>query len=132
MTELTERRKADRTVMAAYAADLAREHGLTAEVHPEQDGTRRTSVDLAGPHGLRLTVKFDGSSPHTEPDTYVLSWHGVDEGQRLAPGKFGSVNPVHGHKATDVARGFRELARLLAWRFECIADGSAFVAGPAK
>jgi hypothetical protein len=39
----------------------------------------------------------------------------------------GSVNPYHGHKATDVARGFRALYWLLERRFASIADGSAFV-----
>jgi hypothetical protein len=132
---MTERRKADRAVMAGKVAALAAEHGLQAEVRPaEEPLTRATFVDLVGPHGLRLTVSFQGRSPHTQPDTYVLSWYGVEDGWRLSPDAFGDVNPYHGHKATDVARSFPHLRALLRDRFETIADGTAFVqaAGPAQ
>jgi hypothetical protein len=117
-------RKADRAAMAIQVAALGTEHGLAVSYIPEVKGTRRAYAELTGPHGLRLTVKFDGGVQ--DPDTYVLSWHGVDEGTRLCPGKFGDVNTYHGHKATDVAHGFAELRRLLARRFASIADGSAF------
>jgi hypothetical protein len=126
---LSERRKADRALMAGIVAELARVHGLNAIVTDEQHGSRKTSVDLAGPHGLKLTVQFRGSSPQAMPDTYVLSWYGVEAGWRLAPGVFGDVNPYHGHKATDVVHGFRGLAGLLARHFAAIADGSAFGTG---
>jgi hypothetical protein len=142
MSELTERRKADRAVMVKQVAALAEGHGITAEVRsggrgPLSDASRAVSVNLAGPHTLGLTVIFDGNSPQSEPDTYVLSWHmrpRADEGKgrQLAPHAFGSVNSYHGHKATDVARGFAQLYYLLSRRFAAIADGSAFVAGPAK
>lgn len=126
MTELTERRKADRARMAGAVAELARTHGLGVMVYPELPGTRRCSVDLHGPHGLGLTVSFDGASPQPVADTYVLSWHGSS--RRLRQAAFGSVNRHHGHKATDVARGFPELAALLARRLSAIAGGSAFTA----
>lgn len=125
---LTERRKADRAVMAEHVAQLARSHGLSAYVTVDE-AIKQASVDLVGPHGLTLIVRFRGNTPQCEPDTYVLSWYGVDEGCRLDPRVFaaGSVNPHHGHKATEVANGFRELAGLLARRFASIEDGSAFV-----
>jgi hypothetical protein len=122
---LTSRRRADRGAMAAQVAALAGEYGLTAVHFAEQPGMRRTSVSLEAAHGLRLIVKFDATL-HA-PDTYVLNWHGVDEGTRLHPGMFGVVNSAHGHKATDVARGFAQLTRILKERFAVIADGSAFV-----
>jgi hypothetical protein len=128
---LTELRKADRALMAGTVAELARQYGLSAMVTGEQHGSRQTSVDLAGPHGLKLTVQFRGDTPQASPDTYVLSWHGVDidgQGWRLNPAEFGIVNSVHGHKATDVARGFSSLEALLTRRFTRIADGSAFIA----
>lgn len=125
---LSAQRKADRAVMAGMVAELARGHGLSPVVTGEQHGSRRTSVDVTGPHGLRLAVEFRGSSPQSEPDTYVLSWHGVEDGYRLNPAKFGDVNPYHGHKATDVARGIISLDALLTRRFASIADGSAFTA----
>lgn len=83
-------------------------------------------MELAGPHGLKLTVKFDGDGANG-PDTYVLSWYGVEDGVRLAPGTFGRVNPYHGRKSTDVAHGFKALRFLLQCRFTVIADGSAFI-----
>jgi hypothetical protein len=122
---MSAKRKADRGAMASQVAALAVEFGLTAVHRIEEPGTRRTSVDLSGPYGLRLTVKFDATL--YAPDTYVLNWHGVDEGTRLHPGMFGIVNSFHGHKATDVPRGFEQLTRILRERFAVIADGSAFV-----
>jgi hypothetical protein len=128
---LTERRKDDRALMAGTVAELAVMHGLSAVVTGEQHGSRQTSVDIAGPHTLGVTVRFRGDSPQDRPDTYVLSWHmrpWADEG------KGWSLNPAafvdqrsHDTKATDVARGFDTLAGLLARRFAAIADGSAFV-----
>jgi hypothetical protein len=125
--ELTARRKADRAAMALQVADLAAEYQLDIWLRPEQPGTRRVGVDLAGPHGLRLTVDFDGSRRALALDVYVLNWHGVEEGTRLHPGMFGHVNEAYGHKATDVAHGFDQLLRTLRDRFKVIADGSAFI-----
>lgn len=116
-------RKGDRAAMALQVVDLAGEYQLAAWYIPEVKGTRRAYADLQCPRGLKLTVKFDGGSQ--DPDTYVLSWYGV-EGARLRPGKFGSVNSYHGHKATDVAHGFAELLDLLRRRFASIRDDSAF------
>jgi len=123
---LSASRKADRATMASAVAAQAAEYGLRAVHRIEEAGTRLTSVDLTGPHGLKLTVKFDGS---TGNDMYVLSWHGVDEGVRLDPRRFGRVNTHHGHKATDVAHGFAQLRSTLRRRFAAIADGSAFIIG---
>lgn len=125
---MTERRKADRAIMAAQVAELARGYGLDARVvSGEHLRPRAMFVNLEGPHGLKLTVQFSGDSPHREPDTYVLCWHGLETGWRLDPDRFGSVNPYHGHKATDVARGFGSLIGLLAMRFARIRDGRAFI-----
>lgn len=126
---LTERRKADRAKMAGHIAELARQYGIGNLTTAEQHGSRQVSVDLAGPHGLKTTIQFRGNSPHSQPDTYVLSWHGVEDGWQLSPDTFGHVNPCHGHKATDVIRGFRPLLAALRWRFEDITDGSAFIPG---
>lgn len=124
---LTERRRADRGKMAAQVAELAAGRGITARaVSGEHQRPRAMFVNLEGPHGLRLAVAFDGSSPHSEPDTYVLSWHGVADDWQLAPDQFASVNPYHGRKATDVAHGFPDLCQLLDQRFAAITDGTAF------
>jgi hypothetical protein len=114
-------------MMAGRVAQLALDHGLDNLTTGEQQGSRRTSVDVTGPHGLRLTMAFNGNGPHPQADTYVLSWYGVEPGWRLAPDAFGNVNPHHGHKATDVVHGFRSLENLLARRFAAIADGTAFL-----
>jgi hypothetical protein len=126
---LTERRKGDRAVMARYVAQLAEAYGLTAEVAPGLD-KRELCVRLAGPHGLGLTVRFQGNSPQCEPDTYVLSWHMTPwktDGYRLSPRVFEAVNPHHGCKATEVANGYRELCELLSNRFAHIMARTAFV-----
>jgi hypothetical protein len=123
---LTSRRKADRAEMSRQVAGLAAEYGLTAE---QVTSTGMNSVDLAGPHGLRLTVRFYGSSTRggPDPDTFCLSWYGVEEGARLHPGMFGNVNKYHGSKATDVAVGFAQLLRILRERFAVIRSGTAFI-----
>ena len=125
MTELTARRKDHRFTMALQVVDLAGEYRFAAWHRSEQDGTRRTDVDILCPRGLKVTVRFDGGSPYA--DTYVLSWHGVDDGVRLHWGMFSHVNPFHGHKATDVARGHAQLIRILRERFAVIRDDSAFI-----
>jgi hypothetical protein len=128
MTELlTARRRADRSEMAQAVCFLLGEYRqLTGTLRPEQDGSRKTSVEIEGPHGLKVTVHFDGAGANG-PDTYVLSWHGVEDGVRLHWGMFGNVNRCHGCKATDVATGFAQLLRILRERFAVIADGSAFI-----
>lgn len=127
MAELSARRKADRAAMAHRVVDLADEYQLAAWHRPEAEGSRRTSVDLECPRGLKLTVTFDGDTRWNGPDVYVLSWYGVEDGTRLHPGMFRDVNPYHGHKATDVARGFADLEWTLRERFAVIRDDSAFV-----
>jgi hypothetical protein len=127
---LTERRQADRREMAHDVADLAEAHGLTAEV-AHDPAKRRMTVTIAGPHTLGLTVTFDGKSPHPEPDTYVLSWHmrprsAEGTGWLLKPSEFQNVNPHHGTKATDIARGWDQLGRVLTQRFRAIESGAAF------
>jgi hypothetical protein len=115
--------------MALRIVDLAGEYKFSARVHPGIYGPRHLAVDIEFPHGLKLTVNFDGSNRGAGPDVYVLSWH-VDpwdeDSTRLHPGMFGNVNSFHGHKATDVARGFAQLTRILRERFAVIRDGSAF------
>lgn len=123
----TAQRKAERAAMALQVVDLASEHGLAAWHQPEQNGTRLTSVDLQGPHGLQVTVRFQGYPGGTARDTYVLSWHGVEDGWRLDPRAFQTVNKFHGRKATDVAHGFDTLYVLLDRRFRRISDGTAFI-----
>jgi hypothetical protein len=123
LAALSARRKGDRQVMALRLVNLTGEYKLVANWIPEVKGSRRTHVDIEGPHGLKLSVRFDGNG--SDPDTYVLSWHGVED-VRLAPGKFYSVNKFHGHKATDVAYGWAQLMNLLRRRFAAVRDGSAF------
>jgi hypothetical protein len=134
LAALTERRKADRAVMARYVADLARAHGLVAGIVGERPGEqdRTVKVVMNGPHTLGLTVRFQGHSPQCEPDTYVLSWHmrpWDDEGKgwELASGFADARTGRHDTKATDVANGWPELVQLLTRRFEAIQNGSAFV-----
>lgn len=129
---LTERRKADRALMAGEVAELARQYGLDNLTTGEQHGSRATSVTVTGPHGLKVNVSFSGISNGNAPDTYILCWHGVEPRWRLQPGKFWSVNEYHGHKATDIVHGFTALLALLGRRFAAIEDGSAFIPSPGR
>jgi hypothetical protein len=127
---LTERRKADRALMAGSVAELARQYGLRAVVTGEQHGSRETSVNLSGPHELKLTVHFRGDS--VQPDTHVLIWYRVDHpvpgsGIQLNPAVFRNVDAHHGADAADVVHGFQALCELLKQRFAAIADGRAFI-----
>lgn len=122
---LTERRKADREIMAREVVALATSLGAQAAILPGFTA-RELCVHIETPQGLRLSVDFDGNSPHVRPDTYVLSWY-IDHARetKLAPA-FGNVNPYHWRKATGVVRGFPELLEILRHRLGQVRDGTAF------
>lgn len=120
---LTERRAADRAKMAEQVMALVRRRGFTCDMD-DGLGPRELWVNIQTIHGLALTVDFDGAS--TQPDTYVLSWHGVEDPHKLSPSFAGSVNQYHWHKATDVCEGFESLMATLDRRLTSIASGEAF------
>lgn len=133
MTELNVSRRVDRRVMAKAVAGLAKEP-WTATLIAREDGPdahpifdkRRTDVTLKGPRGLTVTVDFRGDSKLQREGTFVLSWHGVEDGAKLNPDQFQSVNQFHWHKATDVAEGFPMLLKVLELRMAAAVNGSAF------
>lgn len=125
---LTEKRKADREAMAIEIASLWGGEGFKATIIPSMNvypGKRCIMVDLEGPHGLRVSPRFNGDS--WQPDTFVLSWHMSTNATAKLAGIFDSVNPIHRHKATDIAEGFEDLKRLLTIRRAQLQDGSAFL-----
>lgn len=124
---LTERRKADRKIMAEQVADLAVKHGASACIELEHDREITVYTTL---QGVALAIDFDGASRQVEPDTYVLSWHQDFNHNRdwrfaeaFAPGH---INTVHRHKATHVVIGFEPLLELLDRKWAEIKAGAAF------
>lgn len=119
---LTERRKADRAIMADALARYMPELGATVEVEPEHN--RRIVVRIAVKHGEReatISVDFDGSS--CQPDVYVATW---DTRNSCFSGHMGDVNQAHYGKATRVADRFDILVAMLARDVRKLADGRGF------
>lgn len=101
---LSERRKADRHVMADAIQELAEVCG--ALVDREESGVE-IALEIEAPGGLCLRVDFDGKS--IQPDTHVLPWcMSLDSKLTLHP-SFGQVNPHHFRKSTVVKEGFEAL-----------------------
>lgn len=123
---LTERKKADRAIMAERLIALAVECGAKAEiedwyprVHP-----RGVLVRIVGPRGLEVGIDFDGES--SQPDTICLPWCiSVDSNARLA-NTFGDVNQFHHRKCTAFAEGFDDLLRQVRRGLELANNGAAF------
>lgn len=128
---LTERRKADRKIMAEQVADLAVKHGASVRIEICEDPLYPREVTvLLTLAGVALGVDFQQRTPQAQPDTYMLSWHRDFNNRRewrfaeaFAPGH---VNTYHRHKATDVVYGFEALKILLDQKLAMLADGSAF------
>lgn len=130
---LTERLKADRVKLAKLTYDLAVNLGSKAEVKPERPGDlydgRRTTVYIKAPRGLCVSVDFNGRTPQSSPDTYVLSWHmSLDSDACLADAAFnyGHVNSSHHRKATDVVYTVDDLFAVLTLRLTAAKEGTAF------
>ncbi len=130
--ELSEKRKKDRAQMVWHVTALCDEHRIEYEVEDGWLGNPRcTVVHIRAPHGLALSLDFDGAS--IQPDTFVLSWHfdsrGHDNEIRLDPDYWGRdhVNLCHGRKATDVCHGFEQLLYCLGLRFKAINNGKAYL-----
>jgi hypothetical protein len=70
---LTERRAKDRKIMADSIATLARSLGASADI--VEFGPRSIMVEIETPQGLNVGVEFDGDTPQTRPDTYVIPWN---------------------------------------------------------
>lgn len=123
--KLTERRAKDRAIMAERVLQTAATFGFTATLEPI--GAREIWIKITTRNGLSLTVDFDGGS--VQPDTHVLSWHGVISPYKISPSFAPSVNTCHWHKATDICEGFDTLLSTLNKRFAAIVSGAAFQEG---
>lgn len=125
MEKLNVSRRQDRLVMAGDIRALVKGPHWTYE-DEELPDTRELWVKLKGPRGLSITIDLDGDQRQQRQGCFVLSWHGVREPHKLAPGFAPSVNPFHWHKATDVCDSFQELLQVLRIRMAAAVDGSAF------
>ncbi len=128
---LTERRAADRTIMAAKIIDLAKAFpGVTVALPPADSiPPRRVEVFIEGPRGLCVWIDFDGQS--RQPDCYCMPWYISSDSDARLSDHFGrlagaSVNPHHFAKCTAFAEGFDELCRRLSDCLAAACDGSAF------
>ena len=118
---LTERRKADRVIMAERIQAISASFGAVCERC--QLGTELI-ISIRTARGLRVGVGLDGRS--VQPDVFVMAWNiASDSDAKLSP-NFGDVNSCHYHKATHVAHGFDAVAAELARGLSMDADGSAF------
>jgi hypothetical protein len=130
---LTERRKADRNLMANLLAALVRQCGAECERIDGDEGSypgpNAIALDVRAARGLCVTVSLRGRSPHEHPDTFLLSWNvRYPATARLNEATFGgNVNPYHKQKASYVAHGFDDLCRQLSRGLRMAADGSAFL-----
>lgn len=128
--KLTERRKADRTKMAAAVAALCAEMGATCE---QSDGLEPQAIRVEiTVGGARVGLDFDGSRFNSQPDVFCMPWNTVTMGTPLRMSSaFGcavgaSVNPYHRAKCMGFAEGFPALMTRLRAALECINSGEAF------
>jgi hypothetical protein len=111
MPKLTERRAADRKMMAETLAQIATECGATAEIENKPFGDmspKMVMVRVTCQRGLQCAFEFDGES--LQPDTFVNAWNfDTDSDTCLADSFPGSVNNYHFRKSTTSVDGFEAL-----------------------
>lgn len=132
MTALSQLRASDRIAMAADTQALALALGASAVIRPGYLNKRELCVDIAGARGLSVTVSFNGNTPQSEPDIWVLSWHidsRADPGQPAIADRFAPNYGVNRHqfqKATHVVRGYATLLAQIERSLKMLANGTAF------
>lgn len=125
---LTERKKADREIMAQRIEALCKKHGATCERDEIMTRERCIHLNIETQRGLSCSVDFDGDS--CQHDVHVVSWYirGMDRTPRLVDHFSNSgINPYHRMKATDIAHGFDELIEVMDHSLGMAMDGSAFM-----
>lgn len=124
MAELSERRKADRQMMAEILVAEMILAGAEAEIDNEYGGPREIMVRITAPGGAFISVDFDGDS--CQPDVHVCTWNtrGL---VFLNPDLLGDVNPHHYGKVNRVARGLGSLLWLLKQDVAKFVDGRGYL-----
>lgn len=114
---LSERRAADRAVMAERLLVACQEAGATASL---LHNGRRIDVRVHAPGGATIVVDFDGRSG--QPDVFVQTWNvertAYNAGVRLRDWEGRATA-----KRNTVARGFDQLVSMM------VSDITAFVSG---
>lgn len=133
LSNLSEKRKAERKVLAREMHRLCVDHGIPAVIEwdpfERRAKNREVHVRIKDKGGLCCSVEFDGQTPQAILDTYVVSWHMDWQtlGNRRIAGDFAqSRNSVHRLKATDVFHGVTTLFINMDRRLEKLADGTAY------
>lgn len=125
MTQLTERRAADRLAMANAVETLALSLGA-AVTRPERFVPRQVRLAIATPHGCEVSVDFDGDT--TQPDVHVITWNVASNSLYAFSGALGDVNPHHFAKVNRVGYGLDDLLRILARDIPALLDGRGYSA----
>lgn len=132
LNTLTTRRKADRKIMADIIQAVVEKHG--AKVTRTEEGEdkyypRAIQLDIEEPkHQLGVYIKFDGKSPHANPNTWVVPWCIRSYRQALLSDRFGRYQgaSVNHSKCMPVKYTFTQLLDAVETALEMAADGSAF------
>lgn len=122
---LTERRKADRLIMADQVRALARELGATVE-DEEPLTPREIRFRINHPGGATIGLDFDGDS--TQPDVHVACWNVNLDSPACFSDAFGDINPFHFRKSQFVARGLDALLARLKRDLGMLNDGTGYSA----
>lgn len=123
MTQLTERKKADREKMAAMLAEAVTTAGGQATIDLDWGDSRELMVRIVAPGGAYVNVDFDGST--IQPDVHVATWN-TPRGVFIHPA-MGDVNPHHYGKATRVEHGIDRLIARLVNDIEIFATGNGYL-----
>lgn len=125
---LSEKRKADRTKMAAILRDAVIAHGGTCEIRdwavdfPDR-GYRRLTCDITAPGGATIGVSFDGAT--SQPDTFVATWN--TRGKLFINPIMGDVNRHHWSKLNRVCYSFDQLLLVITCDMDDFADGKGYM-----
>ncbi len=124
--ELTERRAADRKIIAQMIIDTATANGCTATQRPAPIGLREIWIIVEAPGGAHVTIDLDGDS--TQPNVHVWTWNIHHDSEARFGNGWGhdAVNPFHRRKATHVTHGITETLSIMAADCRGLVDGSRY------
>lgn len=126
---LTERRRADREIMAGMVERLCAEMGVPCS--RDQSPGRRDMAVRIEPRDAVVGIEFDGSHFNTQPDVFCMPWNIQFASDKRFSDAFGravgaEVNPFHRRKCMGFADGIESLLLRLRAAMDCINRGDAF------
>lgn len=129
--QLSAARAKDRELMANAVEAVMRLCPGGSVDRPDPLGERSVAVSFRCPHGLAVTVEFDGDSPQDRKGEFCMAWHVSVNSDMAYSEAFGaamgaSVNQYHHRKCTAFAYGFQDLCEKLVKAVTMISDGTAY------